>query len=434
MSQVDVLYRNIGECVPLSDGPVSGSARGEALGRAEVLRDVAIAVREEKVVEIGPDRELARRYEPAEELDLSGFVVVPGFVDSHTHPVFGATREREFGMRCAGADYVEISKAGGGILSSVQSLRGSERSELAELVETRLRRHLALGTTTLEAKSGYGLSLDSELTSLQVLTEVAASLPLTVQRTFLGAHEVAPEYRDDPNAYVDLLCQEMLPACREWAEACDIFVESHVFGIEASRRICERAKDLGYRLRLHVDELTPLGGAELAVEVGADSADHLAQVSDRGIEMLAASNTTATLLPGTIFFLNKPQQAPGRRLVEAGAAVALATDYNPGSCPTQSMPMIATLARIAYGFSAAECLNAMTRNPAASLGLSEDCGTLHVGKAADFVALDIPSFEAFGYGFGDNCVAMTVKDGRPVALNSTEVSDQLLESFDEGGH
>ena len=433
MSQVDLLYRSIGECVPLSDGPESGAVRGDALGCAEVARDVAIAVKDGKIVEIGPDSELARRYEAEEELDLGGFVVVPGFVDSHTHPVFGATREREFGMRCAGADYVEISKAGGGILSSVKSLRDIDPGELATLVDARLRRHLALGTTTLEAKSGYGLSLESEQMSLKVLTQVASELPLTVRRTFLGAHEVAPEYRDNPEDYVDLLCNEMLPACREWAEACDIFVESHVFGIEASRRICERAKELGYRLRLHVDELTPLGGAELACEVGADSADHLAQVSDRGIEMLAASNTTATLLPGTIFFLNKPRQAPGRRLVEAGAAVALASDYNPGSCPTQSMPMIATLARIAYGFTAAECLNAMTRNPAASLGVSEERGTLHVGKAADFVALDIPSFEALGYGFGDNPVAMTVKDGRPVALNSSEIDAQLLESLDEGG-
>lgn len=428
MEQVDVLYRHAKQLVPLTDGPASGGVRGAALRSAAVTDDGAVAVRGGKIVATGPDASLAHRFAAAHELDLSGYVVVPGFVDCHTHPAFGATRELEFGLRCEGADYVEISKQGGGILSSVRSLRRTGPAELETAIHGRLQRFLALGTTTIEAKSGYGLNLESELKSLEALHRAARDLPLTMSVTFLGAHEVPPEFRDDPDGYVRLLIHEMLPACRGLATSCDIFVEEHVFGIEASRRICRAARQLGYRLRLHVDELTPLGGAELAVEMGAASADHLARVSGPGIRMLAESQTTAVLLPGTIFFLRKGQHAPARRLIDAGALVALATDFNPGSCYTQSLPMIATLARLAYGMSAAECLNAMTRNAAHSLGLSEQRGTLHDGKAADFVVLDLPSFEAFGYGFGDNPVAMTVKDGRPVALNSTEISPELLET------
>ncbi|MCA8968893.1 MAG: imidazolonepropionase [Planctomycetes bacterium] len=429
MRECDVLYRQIHQLVPLTDGPRDGPVRGDDLGRAAVLENAAIATANGVVLEIGPDEELAGRYDAAAELDLSGYVVVPGFVDAHTHPVFAKTRENEFLLRCRGADYVEIAKQGGGILSSVRALREIDEDTLEERVRTRIERMLACGTTTIEAKSGYGLDLDSERKSLEILQRVGDALPITISRTMLAAHEVAPEYREDPPAYVELLCSRILPELRPLADSCDIFVEEHVFGIEDARRICLRARDLGYRLRLHVDELSPLGGTELAVEVGAASADHLARISERGIEALAASETTAMLLPGTIFFLDKPAHAPGRKLADHGAIVALATDFNPGSCYTWSLPMIATLARIHYAFTPQECLNAMTRNPAFSLGLDHERGTLHEGKACDFVALDLPDFELFGYEFGDNPVALTVKDGRPVALNTRDVDAGLLERF-----
>ncbi|MEZ5990049.1 MAG: imidazolonepropionase [Planctomycetota bacterium] len=426
--EVDALYRHVKELVTLADGPAAGGVRGADLAKAEVHRDQAIAVLDGKVLETGPDAELAERYECPSHVDLDGYVVVPAFCDGHTHPAFGVTREHEFLLRCRGADYVEIARAGGGILSSVESLRGLDEDALVQLVFERYLRFLALGTTTLEAKSGYGLSLDDELRSLRALRRAAAMLPITVSTTFLGAHEVAPEFRDAPGAYVDLLIEEMLPAARPLADSCDVFVEAHVFDLDQGRRILGAARELGYRLRVHVDEIEPLGGTEMAVELGAASVDHLIRISDEGIAALAGSDTTATLLPGTSFFLRKPY-APGRRLADAGALVALATDFNPGSCFTQSLPMIATLARLNYGFSPAECLNAMTRNAAASLGLSEDRGTLHPGKRADFAVLDLPSFEALGYAFGDNPVLLTVVGGRPVAMNSSNVPEGLAAQF-----
>lgn len=408
------LFTGIGELVPLTDGPI-GAVRGAALDRAEVVRDGAIAVQDGRVLATGPRTELEREYaEGAERRELGVPVVVPSFVDAHTHPVFAATREHEFTMRCAGADYVEISKAGGGILSSVRSLREIDEEELAELVFARLQRFAALGTAAIEAKSGYGLELEAELKSLRAIDRALSRMPpFAVHKTFLGAHEVAPEYRDDPDAYVDLLVAEMLPAARPFADACDVFVEDHVFSVEQGRRILSKAKELGYRIRAHVDELAPLGGAELAVEMGADSADHLLYVSDAGIDALAGSETTAVLLPGTSFFLRKGRYAPARRLIEAGAKVALATDFNPGSCFTQSLPMIVTLARLHFGMSPAECLNAITRNAADSLGMASERGTLHPGKVADFVALDLPSFAAFGYAFGDSPVMIPFLAGQP---------------------
>jgi imidazolonepropionase len=405
MSNV-TLFCEIRELVPLTDGP-EGAVRGEALDRAAVIPDGAIAVQGGKVLATGPRSELESQYPGAERVELGDCVVVPAFVDAHTHPAFAATREHEFTMRCAGADYVDISKAGGGILSSVRTLREIEESELVDLVYGRLVRFLDLGTVCIEAKSGYGLDLESELKSLRAIEKAASELPITVHKTFLGAHEIAPEYRDKPDAYVDLLVEEMLPAAKPFADACDVFVEDHVFSVEQGRRILSKARELGYRIRAHVDELAPLGGAELAVELGADSADHLLYVSDAGIDALAGSETTAVLLPGTSFFLRKGRYAPARRLIEAGAKVALATDFNPGSCFTQSLPMIVTLARLNFGMTPAECLNAITRNAADSLGLASERGTLHAGKSADFVALDLPSFEALGYSFGHNPVAMT---------------------------
>ncbi|MFQ5504355.1 MAG: imidazolonepropionase [Planctomycetota bacterium] len=423
--RVDSLYRGASELVALTDGPPRGAVRGAELARAEPIPDASIAVRSGKVVSVGPGSELQARFHAETEVDLSGYVVVPGFVDCHTHPVFAETREEEFTLRCQGADYVEIAKQGGGILSSVRALRAAGEEDLAGQIADRLRRFLSLGTTTIEAKSGYGLSTQSELKSLRALGRAAGASPLTVSATFLGAHELAPEYREDPEAYIELLVSEMLPEARPMADSCDAFVEEHVFGLRQSAKILGAARELGYRLRVHVDEIVPLGGTEMVVGLGAASADHLVKVSDRGIHELAESATTAVLLPGTSFFLRKKDHAPARRLIDAGAILALATDYNPGSCFTQSMPMIATLARIHFGLSPAECLNAMTRNAAYSLGFDGDRGTLHPGKAADFAVLDLPSFQAFGYSFGDNPVVMTVKDGVPVALNRTDFEPEL---------
>lgn len=422
---VDRLFVHCRELVTLKDGPPRGPRRGAAMQALGVIRDGAIAVHDGRIVATGTTDELAARYRAAEELDLSDHVVVPGFVDCHTHPVFAATREREFHLRCGGADYMAIAQAGGGILSSMRAVRAIGLPELTQQTVERLWGFLAHGTTAIEAKSGYGLSLDDERKSLLALQAAAAQVPLTVRRTFLGAHEFPPEYRDDREAYVRLLCDQMIPQLAGLAESCDVFAEPGVFDRVQSLRILSAARAEGMRLRLHADELSPMGGAELAVELRADSADHLGRISDEGIRRLAQSDTVGVLLPGTGFFLGKDIQAPARRMIEAGCAVALATDFNPGSCYTQSMTLIHTLACVKLRMTAAEALTAATINAAFSLQLDGDLGTLHDGKRADFTALALPSVEGIGYAFGGNPVAMTVVGGRPVLANVAERLPEL---------
>ncbi|MEY4673762.1 MAG: hypothetical protein RL148_1546 [Planctomycetota bacterium] len=423
---VDTLFVHARELVTLADGPPRGARRGAAMRQLGIVRDGAIAVRDGRIVATGPTDHVAREHTARHEVDLSGFVVLPGFVDCHTHPVFARTREEEFHMRCAGADYMAIAQAGGGILSSMRAVR---QTGLGELTETTLR-HLwgfaAHGTTTVECKTGYGLSLADERRSLEALAAAIAQTPLTCRRTFLGAHEFPPEYRNDRNAYVSLLCEQMIPQLAPLADACDVFAEPGVFDREQSRRVLSAARQHGLRIRVHADELSPMGGAELAVELGADSADHLGRISDAGIAALAGSDTVGVLLPGTGFFLGKDIYAPARRMIEAGCAVAIATDFNPGSCYTQSMTLVMTLACVKLRMTPEEVITAATVNPAFSLQLDGEVGTLHPGKRADFCALDIPSWQAVGYAFGGNPVALTVKDGRPVLANVRDQMPDLL--------
>ncbi len=420
-TEVDRLLVHCSELVPLTDGPATGARRGAAMGVVTTIRDGAVAITNGRIVAVGTSTELLARYRAADVIDLSGFVVTPGFVDAHTHPVFAGTREDEFHRRCAGADYMAIAAAGGGILKSVRQLREATEAELAARVRDHFDAFLRLGTTTIEAKSGYGLSTADERKSLRALAAAEAGHPLTVRRTFLGAHEFPPEYRDDREAYVRLLIDEMLPAVRGLATSCDVFAEPKVFDRSQTIRILSAARAEGMRLRLHADEIEPMGGAELAVEMRADSADHLAQVSERGIDALAASNTVAILLPGTSFLLRKQKHAPARALLDRGCAVALATDFNPGSCTLQSVPLLLSLACVLLQMTPQECIHAVTINAAASLQLDAEIGTLHAGKRADLVALDLPSFEGLGYVFGGNPVAMTIKDGRVVATNTCEL-------------
>ncbi len=417
---VDRLFVHCKELVTLAGGPLRGPRRGAEMRRLDVVRDGAVAVRDGRIVAVGATDEIARAFRAGEELDLSGFVVLPGFVDCHTHPVFATTREHEFHLRCAGADYMAIAAAGGGILSSMRAVREASLEALAARTERHLWGFAAHGTTTVEAKSGYGLSLADERKSLLALQQAIAAVPLTVRRTFLGAHEFPPEHRENRAEYVRILCDEMMPALADLADSCDVFAEPGVFDREQSRRVLEAARRHGLRLRMHADEIQPMGGAELAVELGADSADHLGRISEAGIAALAASGTTGVLLPGTILFLGKPDYAPARRMIEAGCAVAIATDFNPGSCHTQSMTLIQTLACTQMKMTAEEVITASTINPAHSLQLDGEVGTLHAGKWADLAVLDIPSWEAVGYVFGGNPVAMTVKRGVPIVANVTE--------------
>lgn len=417
---VDRLFVHCRELVTLTDGEATGPRRGEAMRKLGVIEDGAIAVKDGRIVAVGSTKDITRDYQAPEELDLDGFVVMPGFVDCHTHPVFAKTREQEFHMRCAGADYMEIAQAGGGILSSMRAVREATLEQLVERTEKHMWRFLEHGTTTIEAKGGYGLSLESEQKSMEALTQAAAVVPLTVKRTFLGAHEFPPEYRDNRDEYVRIVCEEMIPAMASVSDYCDVFAEPGVFTREQSERVLQAALASGMRLRVHADEIKPMGGTEMAVALGADSVDHLGQISDAGIAALADSNTVGVLLPGTIFFLAKPGYAPARKMIEAGCAVALATDFNPGSSHTQSMTMIHTIACTQMKMSPEECIVATTINPAFSLQLDHEVGSLHPGKRADLCVLDIPSWQALGYTFGGNPIAMTIKDGRPVLANTAD--------------
>ena len=393
--------------------------RGEDLGRVVVHENCALACAEGRILALGDEVELVREHPHAPRLKADGGTIIPGFVDAHTHPVFCGTREEEFERRIGGESYLSIAESGGGILSTVRGLRAASEEELGALLSMRLDRFLSLGTTTVEAKSGYGLTQEDELKSLRVIAAADRAHAVDLVPTFLGAHEYPPEFRDKRAAYVDHLIDDMLPRVVEsgLARYCDIFTEAHVFSIEDSRRILERARDLGLGLRLHVDQLTPLGGAELAAELGAASADHLEHVGPAGIEALGAAGVVPVLCPLVPIYLGQSQEAPGRRMVDAGLAPALATDFNPGSCYLQSMFEVLSFAALRYAFSAGEALTAATLNAACSLGLGPDRGSLEVGKRADFLLLDLPNYRHLTYELGRNPVRAVVKNGKIVHEN-----------------
>lgn len=394
---------------------------GRDLGAIRVIERGAVAIDAGRIVAVGTEDELRASHTARHELDARGGTLVPGFVDAHTHPVFAGTREQEFEQRTAGATYVEIAESGGGILSSTRGVRASSTEELTGSLLVRLQRFLELGTTTVEAKSGYGLTLTDELKCLEAIAAANAVHAVDLVPTFLGAHDVPEEYRDRRDAYVDLLMQEMLPRVAEsgLATYCDIFTEAHVFGLDDSRRILMRARELGFGLRLHVDQLTPLGGAELAAELGAASADHLEFVSDAGMEAMLESQVIPVLCPVVPLFLRQEQEAPGRRMIDAGLAPAIATDFNPGSCYLQSMPEVLSWAALRYRMTAAEALAAGTLNAACSLGRGAEIGTLEVGKRADVLVLDVPNHRHLVYELGRNPVRCVVKDGVVVHQRSS---------------
>lgn len=411
--EVSLVIRNAAElATPLGNSPRLGAA----LAQLRVVPDPLLAIDGEQIVAIGPQRELGERFVGRLELDARRGTLVPGFVDAHTHPVFATTREDEFELRTRGASYAEIAAAGGGILSTTRGVRAASQTELEERLSAHLARFVEHGTTTVEAKSGYGLSVDDELKCLRAIAAVRARSELDLAPTFLGAHDYPLEHRADKPAYVRAILEEMLPrvAAEGLAEYCDVFTETIAFSLDDSRRILERARELGLGLRMHVDQLTPLGGAELAAELGAASADHLEHVSERGIERLRESGVVAVLCPVVPLFLRQTVEAPGRKLIDAGVAVAISTDFNPGSCYLPSMPEVCSWAALRYRMSAAECLSAATLNAACSLGRGAELGSLEVGKRADVVVLDAPNHKHLVYELGRNPVRAVVARGRLV--------------------
>ncbi len=388
---------------------------GRAMCRPAIIPDGAVVIRAGQIEWVGPTSELPPVSSGAEVIDATGKTVLPGLIDSHTHLVFAGSRENEFEQRLLGRTYQEIAAQGGGINATVRLVRQASKEELKVLARGRLDRLLRFGVTTVEVKSGYGLSLEDELKCLEVIADLNAEGPQELVPTFLGAHGVPPEFRDDREGYLRLLLDDMLPevARRRLAEFCDVFCETGVFGLEETERILTRARELGLGLKVHADELTPLGGAEVAARLGAVSADHLLCVSDAGVDALAASGTVATLLPGTAFFLGMAY-APARRLIDRGAAVALASDCNPGTCPTENLPLVGTIACTQMGMLPAEAVTALTLNAAAALGRSDRLGSLAVGKQADLIICDVPNYQHLVYHFGVHHVEQVVKRGRVV--------------------
>jgi len=383
--------------------------RGRELAELEVLRDAAVLIDGERIAAVGPYNDLRRATGNVERgvdvVEVTG-VLFPGFVDCHTHAVFGAPRLDDHERRALGEDYKTIAARGGGILQSVRDVRERREDDLVALTRARVATLLAHGSTTIEVKSGYGLDAANELKQLRVIRAVATGARATLVPTFLGAHEVPPELRPRRADYVRLVCDEMLPtvALERLAVACDVFCEPSVFTVSEARLILEAARRHGLALKLHADELDGSGGAELGVSLGALSVDHLAGISHAGIKAVAASETVAVLLPATMVFLGTRRQAPARQLVEAGAAVALATDFNPGSSPTVSLPLVMVLGVSQLGLRHAEVVTAVTVNAAAALGLARDRGQLAQGFRADLVSVGVSDWREVAYWMGENLV------------------------------
>ncbi len=424
----DLVVTGIGQlctvhCPELDDQEGVGPRRRAGMEELGIFEHAALAVGAGRVLACGPEEEvLAALFDGAdiptgvEVVDTGGRAVIPGFVDPHTHTVFGRTRQDEYERRIRGETYLEIAAAGGGIHASVADLRERSEDELVELAIGRLREMLAWGTTTVEIKSGYGLSLDAELKMLRVAAAAAEAVGIRTVRTCLAAHEVPAEFRDRRQDYVRLVTEEILPrVAREGlAERCDVFCEPSVFGLEESLVILTRARDLGLSLTVHADELEPMGGAVLAARLGADSADHLIMIDSKGREALAGAATVAVMLPGTVFTLGLDRYAPGRGMIDQGCALALASDFNPGSCPILSMPLIMAIACTQMRLTPAESLVGATLNAAWALGKAAEVGSLGPGKNADFIILDGPDFRLVPYRAGHNPVSSVFLGGQKI--------------------
>jgi imidazolonepropionase len=414
-----MLIHSANQILTLSGGP----QRGMDLGRLGALEDAAIYVEGGRIADVGPSADLRRRYDGAEELDARGRVVMPGLVDAHTHVAWAGDRAAEFELRLQGRTYLEILAAGGGILSTVRATREASMESLIDQTRSRLRRMLEHGTTTIEAKTGYGLDEDTELKMMAALLALAEEGPWDLALTYLAAHAVPPEYEHRPDEYARAVSEDWLPRLRAWWEEraggrslpfVDVFCETGAFSIEQTRRILGAAKDLGFPLKVHSDEFDNLGGTRLAAGLGAASADHLIAASDEDIQALAGSSTAAVVLPGTPFGLGLETHAPARRILEAGGLLALGSDLNPGTSWCESMQMAIALACRSLKLTPAQAIAAATINAAAAIGMDDRVGSLETGKQADILVLDAPDYRHLGYRYGMNLAGVVIKRGRIV--------------------
>jgi len=403
-----------------------GPQRGHDLGRLGILEDGAILIRDEKIVAVGTTADLRAAYPNEPTLDASGCLVMPGFVDPHTHLIWAGDRAREFEMRLEGAKYLDILAAGGGILSTVRATRVASIETLLAQTRPRLLRMFAHGTTTVEAKTGYGLQTATELRMLKALLSLDDENRLDLAITFLGAHAIAPEFKDNPQGYTDQLCQTTLPLVQQWWQAhapgqglpfVDVFCETGAFDLARSRQILTRAKELGFPLKIHADEFDNLGGASLAVELGAVSADHLVKTSAADMAALGRSDTVAVALPCTPFGLGECEYTPARAILDAGGILALATDCNPGTAWNESMQFAIALACRYMQLTPAQAIAAATINAAHAIRRADKVGSLEPGKQADLLILSVPDYRHLGYRFGTNLVRQVIKRGRVYSVD-----------------
>lgn len=391
--------------------------KGIDMNNINVIENGSILIENGKIIDIGTYEDIIKKVtlEDYKIIDATGKTITPGFIDSHTHIVFGGYRENEYDWRLRGDSYIDIMKRGGGIINSVTKTREASFDELLEVGLNRLDSMISFGVTTIEGKSGYGLDLETEIKQLKVMKEMDKLHQIDIVSTFLGPHAVMDEYKGEEMEYIKLINKEMLPLVKKekLAEFVDIFTEKNIFELEESRVYLEKAKELGFKIKMHADEIFPLGGAELASEFGAISADHLLKVSEHGIEMMKKNNVIATLLPITAFSL-KEEYARARDMIDSGLAVALATDFNPGSCFSESIPLLIALATLHMGMTTEETITALTLNAAAAIDRADSIGSIDVGKRADIIIHEFPSYKFISYHIGVSTVETVIKNGEIV--------------------
>ena len=413
MPEVDIVIEHAAELLTL-DNQTTVPRSCNDMSELSIIEDGAVAIKDGKFVAVGKTGDIKLDYKGVENIDASGKVVMPGFVDPHTHPVFVGSREFEYEQRIKGTSYMDIAKAGGGIMASVREVREADKDMLLSHLLTRLDGFLTCGTTTIEAKSGYGLSPNAEVMMLEVIKEADTMHSVDLVPTFLGAHVIPAEFEQNREFYINQLMNLMIPQVAEknLAEFCDVWCEEGIFTMDESRRILQAAGEDGFQLKMHTDELSDFGGAELAAEMGCISADHLVEVSNRGLEAMREGDVMAVLLPGTCFNLNLDKYPPARQMIRMDIPVALATDFNPGSCCCENMQMIMSIACSQMRMTPAEAITAATINAAFAINRANRIGSIQVGKNADIIVLDAPSHQYIPYHFGVNLVEKVIKSGR----------------------
>lgn len=422
--KADLILKNIGKLVTMQG---SSSFRvKEEMNKINIIENAYIAVKNGKILAIGVGDEFGNLFgEDTKIHDAEGLLVTPGLIDSHTHLIHGGSRENEFSMKLNGVPYIEILNNGGGILSTVKATKEASEEELYKKAKKSLDRMLEFGVTTVEEKSGYGLELNTEVKQLEVARVLDKNHPVDLVHTFLGAHAVPVEYKENHKAYIDILVDVMMPKIKDMglAEFCDVFCEEGVFTIEESEYILQKAKEMGYKLKIHADEIESLGGAELAAKLGCVSADHLMAASDEGIKMMAQNNVVANILPATSFNLNK-DYADCRKMIDMGAIVSLSSDYNPGSCPSENLQLVMQLGCLHLKMTPNEVLTAVTINAAYAIDRADKIGSIEVGKNADFVVFDASNVEYLMYHFGIDHTKKVYKNGKLVVDNKVVVYDK----------